>query len=49
MSVDGRDISGLPLSQVVERISGPVGSEITLGILDAHNFIDSATSASFGR
>jgi carboxyl-terminal processing protease len=34
MSVDGRDIAGLPLSQVVERISGPVGTAVTLAILD---------------
>lgn len=33
MSVDGRDIAGLPLSQVVQRISGPVGTSVELTIL----------------
>jgi carboxyl-terminal processing protease len=33
MSVDGRDIAGLPLSQVVQRISGPVGTSVELSIL----------------
>ena len=34
MSVDGKDIIGLSLSQVVARISGPVGTSVRLGILD---------------
>ena len=34
MSVDGWDIAGRPLDQVVERISGPVGTTVTLEILD---------------
>lgn len=40
MSVDGRDIAGLPLSQVVSQISGPVGTSVDLGILNpkTHHF-----------
>lgn len=34
MSVDGRDITGLPLDQVVERVSGPAGTSVTLAVLD---------------
>ena len=34
MSVDGQDITGLPLNQVVARISGPVGTSVKLGVLD---------------
>jgi carboxyl-terminal processing protease len=34
MSVDGRDITGLPLSQVVRRITGPVGTSVKLAVLD---------------
>lgn len=34
MSVDGREIAGLPLSQVVRQISGPVGTSVDLGILN---------------
>ncbi|MDE3068603.1 MAG: S41 family peptidase [Verrucomicrobiota bacterium] len=34
LSVNGRDIAGLPLSRVVGRISGPVGTSVTLAILD---------------
>jgi carboxyl-terminal processing protease len=34
MSVDGRDITGLPLGQVLQRITGPVGTSVRLGILD---------------
>lgn len=33
-SVDGRSISGLPLIQVVQRITGPVGTPVTLTILN---------------
>jgi carboxyl-terminal processing protease len=33
MRVDGRDITGLPLIQVVKRISGPAGTRVTLTIL----------------
>ncbi|HEX5398182.1 MAG TPA: S41 family peptidase [Verrucomicrobiae bacterium] len=34
MSVDGRDIAGLPLDQVVARITGPVGTSVKMGILN---------------
>jgi carboxyl-terminal processing protease len=34
MSVDGGDIAGLPLDQVVARITGPVGTSVKLGILN---------------
>ena len=34
MSVDGRDIAGLPLDQVAARISGPAGTSVKLAILD---------------
>jgi len=34
MSVDGTNMTGRPLSQVVERISGPVGTPVALEILD---------------
>ena len=34
LSVDGHDIAGLPLSQVVTRISGPVGTSVKLTVLD---------------
>ncbi len=34
MSVDGRDIAGLPLSQVVARVTGPVGTAVKLAVLD---------------
>jgi len=34
MGVDGRDITGLPLDQVVARISGPIGTSVQLGVLD---------------
>jgi carboxyl-terminal processing protease len=33
MSVDGKDVAGLPLSQVASEISGPVGTSVDLGIL----------------
>jgi len=32
--VDGQDVSGLPLSDVVNRILGPAGKSVTLTILD---------------
>ena len=35
MSVDGANMTGRVLSQVAERISGPVGTPVTLEILDA--------------
>jgi carboxyl-terminal processing protease len=40
MSVDGKDVEGLPLSQVASAISGPVGSSVDLGILNpkTHHF-----------
>jgi len=34
LSVDGQDITGLPMSQVVERISGPAGTSVKLTVLD---------------
>ena len=34
MSVDGGDITGLPLDQVVALVSGPVGTSVKLGVLD---------------
>ena len=34
MSVDGLDIAGLPLDQVVERISGPAGTSVELTVMD---------------
>ena len=34
MSVDGREIAGLPLSQVVARITGPVGTPVVLSVLN---------------
>ncbi len=34
VSVDGRDIAGMPLNQVVEQISGPPGTSVELGILN---------------
>lgn len=40
MSVDGKDVAGLPLSQVASEISGPVGTSVDLGILNpkTHRF-----------
>lgn len=44
MSVDGRDITGLPLDQVVARISGPAGTSVKLGILNSQTHrIDNIT------
>jgi carboxyl-terminal processing protease len=34
IAVDGKDITGLSLFQVVKRISGPAGTKVTLKILD---------------
>jgi carboxyl-terminal processing protease len=34
MSVNGKDIAGLPLSQVVNEISGPVGTPVDLTLLN---------------
>ncbi|MDR3566863.1 MAG: S41 family peptidase [Syntrophobacteraceae bacterium] len=34
MKVDGKDITGLPLEQVVSRIAGKAGTSVTLTILD---------------
>ena len=34
MSVNGRDIAGMPINEVVSQISGPVGSSVDLGILN---------------
>lgn len=36
MRVDGREITDLPLNQVVARITGPVGTKVHLTILDPH-------------
>jgi carboxyl-terminal processing protease len=40
MSVDGRDVAGMPLNQVASEISGPVGTAVELGILSpkTHRF-----------
>jgi carboxyl-terminal processing protease len=35
LKVNGDDISGLPLDQVVARVSGPAGTSVTLTILNA--------------
>ncbi|HTV39985.1 MAG TPA: S41 family peptidase [Candidatus Sulfotelmatobacter sp.] len=42
MSVDGRDIAGMPISEVMSQISGPVGTKVDLGILSpkTHSFRD---------
>lgn len=37
LSINGKDIAGVPLSQAVDEISGPVGSSVELGILDPKN------------
>jgi carboxyl-terminal processing protease len=34
IQVDGRDITGLPLEEVVERITGPAGTSVTLTLMD---------------
>jgi carboxyl-terminal processing protease len=34
LSIDGHDIAGQPLGQVVSQISGPVGTSVQLGILN---------------
>jgi carboxyl-terminal processing protease len=34
MSIDGRDIEGLPLDQVASEITGPVGTSVDLGIFN---------------
>jgi carboxyl-terminal processing protease len=34
MSVDGKDIAGLPLNEVVHQISGPVGTSVALELLN---------------
>lgn len=40
MSVNGKDIAGMPLGQVASEISGPVGTSVDLGILNprTHRF-----------
>lgn len=35
LEVDGEDVTGLPLEEVVNRVLGPAGTEVTLTILDA--------------
>lgn len=35
MKVDGQDVTGLPLEQVVEQILGPAGTSVTLTILNS--------------
>ena len=37
ISVNGRDIMGLPIGEVVSQISGPVGTKVDLGILNPKN------------
>ena len=37
MSVDGRDVMGLPLNAVASQISGPVGTSVQLGIFNPKN------------
>jgi len=37
VSVNGKDIAGTPLGQVVEQISGPPGTSVELGILNPGN------------
>ena len=32
-TIDGEDVQGLPMREVVERLRGPVGSHVALGIL----------------
>ena len=34
LSVDGQDVAGLPLRQVILRITGPIGTPVELGVLD---------------
>lgn len=36
LSVNGRDVAGMALSEAVEQISGPVGTTVELGILNPH-------------
>jgi carboxyl-terminal processing protease len=36
LKVDGQDVSGLPLEQVVGRILGPAGTKVTLTLLNPH-------------
>ena len=33
VSIDGEDVQGMPMRAVVERLRGPVGSHVELGIL----------------
>jgi carboxyl-terminal processing protease len=37
LKVDGRDITDLPVDQVVARITGPPGTKVSLTILDPHS------------
>jgi len=37
LKVDGQEISGLSLPEVVKRISGPPGTRVSLVVLDPHN------------
>jgi carboxyl-terminal processing protease len=39
MSVEGQDVSGLRLDQVVERISGPAGTSVKLAIMDPQTHV----------
>jgi carboxyl-terminal processing protease len=34
MKVDGQDITGLPLGEIVEHITGPAGTRVTLTLMD---------------
>lgn len=37
LAVDGKNVAGLKLLQVVKRVSGPVGTDVKLLILDPHS------------
>jgi len=37
LKVDGRDITDLPVDQVIARITGPSGTQVSLTILDPHS------------
>jgi len=39
LSVDGEDISGKPLNEVVDRIRGPKGSDVTLSVVHANQTV----------
>ena len=37
LKVDGRDITGLPVDQVVARVTGPPGTRVSVAILEPHS------------